>query len=103
MIEEAYQAAGPLHFVHRDEHGNDQCVGLGSTGIWEWWVARAGKPINGERYAATQQGISRILFAPERDGKRVCTVEFNLYPGHEPEDDGPVTFTIDTGKNLASH
>jgi hypothetical protein len=73
-------------------------VGLGGTGISEWWVARAGKPINGERYASPQQSILRILFAPEKDGKRVCTVVLNGYPGHEPEDDSPITFTIDTGR-----
>jgi hypothetical protein len=98
MIEEAYQAAGPLHYVHQDEHGNEWCVGLGGTGIWEWWVVRAGKPINGERYASPHQSISRILFAPEKDGKRVCTVELNGHPGHEPEDDSPITFTIDAGR-----
>lgn len=80
MIEEAYQAAGPLHCVHRDEHGNEWCVGLGGTGIWEWQVARAGKPVNGERYASPQQGTGRILFAPEKDGKRVCTVVLNGAP-----------------------
>jgi hypothetical protein len=98
MIEEAYQAAGPLHYVHQDEHGNEWCVGLGGTGVWEWWVVRAGKPINGERYASPQQSILRILFAPEKNGKRLCTVDLNRYPGHEPEDDSPITFTIDTGR-----
>jgi hypothetical protein len=98
MIEEAYQAAGPLHFVHHDEHGNDWCVGLGGTGIWEWLVVRAGKPINGEQYASPRQSMRRILFAPEKDGKRVCTVELNGHPGHEPDDDSPITFTIDTGR-----
>jgi hypothetical protein len=95
MIKEGYQA-GSLRFVRPDELGNDQCVGLGGTGIWEWGVVRAGKPINGERYAAPHQGICRILFAPEEDGKRVCTVDLNGYPGHEPEDDSPITFTIRT-------
>jgi hypothetical protein len=95
MIKEAYQS-GALRFVRPDEHGNDQCVGLGGTGIWDWAVVRAGKPINGERYAAPRQGICRILFMPEKDGKRVCTVDLNGHPGHEPEDDSPVTFTIRT-------
>jgi len=95
MIKEAYQE-GSLRFVRRDELGNDQCVGLGGTGIWQWSVVRAGKPIDGERYAAPHQGICRILFAPEKDGKRVCTVDPNGYPGHEPEDDSPITFTIRT-------
>jgi hypothetical protein len=71
-------------------------VGLGATGIWEWWVVRPGKPIDGERYTSPQQSIYRILFAPEEDGKRVCTVDLNGYPGHEPEDDSPITFTIRT-------
>ena len=95
MIKEAYEE-GSLRFVRPDELGNDQCVGLGGTGIWQWAVVRAGKPINGERYAAPYQGICRILLAPEKDGKRVCTVDLNGYPGHEPEDDSPITFTIRT-------
>jgi hypothetical protein len=95
MIKEAYQA-GSLRFVRPDEHGNDQCVGLGGTGIWQWGVTRAGKPINGDRYASPHQAICRILFSPEKDGKRVCTVDLNGYPGHEPEDDSPITFTIRT-------
>jgi hypothetical protein len=95
MIKEAYQE-GSLRFVRPDELGNDQCVGLGGTGIWQWAVVRAGKSIDGERYAAPHQGICRILFAPEKDGKRVCTVDLNRYPGHEPEDDSPITFTIRT-------
>jgi hypothetical protein len=95
MIKEAYQD-GTLRYVRRDENGNDQCVGLGGTGIWQWAVVRAGKPIDGERYAAPHQGICRILFAPEKDGKRLCTVDLNGYPGHEPEDDSPITFTIRT-------
>ena len=98
MIEEAYQAAGPLHYVGLDEHGNDQCVGLGSTGIWEWWAVRPGQPVNGERYVSPQQSIRRILLAPEADGKRRCTVDLSGRPGHEPEDDTPITFTIDTGR-----
>ena len=93
MIKEAHQA-GSLRFVRPDEHGNDQCVGLGGTGIWDWRVVRAGKPVDGKRYAAPHQGICRILLAPEKDGKRVCTVDLNGYPGHEPEDDSPITFTI---------
>jgi hypothetical protein len=95
MIKEAYHE-GALRFVRPDELGNDQCVGLGGTGIWQWGVVRAGKPIDGKRYAAPHQGICRILLAPEKDGKRVCTVDLNGYPGHEPEDDSPVTFTIRT-------
>ncbi|HXL89681.1 MAG TPA: hypothetical protein VN969_12035 [Streptosporangiaceae bacterium] len=93
MIKEA-EEVGSLRYVRQDERGNDQCVGLGGTGIWEWWVVRAGKPIDGERYAAPRQGICSILFAPEKDGKRTCTVDLNGYPGHEPEDDSPITFTI---------
>jgi hypothetical protein len=95
MIKNAYHE-GSLRFVRPDELGNDQCVGLGDTGIWQWAVTRAGKPINGERYAAPHEGICRILLAPEKDGKRVCTVDLNGYPGHEPEDDSPITFTIRT-------
>jgi hypothetical protein len=95
MIQEAYHA-GSLRYVRHDEHGNGQCVGLGGTGIWEWWVVRAGKPIHGERYASPHQSICRILVAPEKDGKRVCTVDLNGRPGHEPEDDSPITFTIRT-------
>jgi hypothetical protein len=95
MLKQAYQD-GTLRFVRPDEHGHDQCVGLGGTGIWEWAVVRAGKPIDGERYAAPRQGICRILFAPEQDGKRACTVDLDGYPGHEPEDDRPITFTIRT-------
>ena len=45
-----------------------------------------------------RQSILRILFAPEKDGKRVCTVVLHGYPGHEPEDDSSITFTIDTGR-----
>lgn len=93
MIKDA-QASGSLRFIRQDEHGNDQCVGLGGTGIWEWSVVRPGKPINGERYASPRQPICRILFAPEQDGKRLCTVDLSGYPGHEPEDDSPITFTI---------
>jgi hypothetical protein len=95
MIKEAYQD-GALRFVRPDELGNGQCVGLGGTGIWQWSVVRAGKPIDGERYAAPHQSICRILLTPEKDGKRVCTVDLNGYPGHEPEDDSPITFTIRT-------
>lgn len=95
MIREAYHG-GSLRFIRQDHHGSDQCVGLGTTGIWEWQVVRPGKPIDGERYSSPQQGICRILFAPEKDGKRVCTVDLNGYPGHEPEDDSPIIFTIRT-------
>jgi hypothetical protein len=93
MIKEAYRE-GDLRFVRQDEHGNDQCVGLGGTGIWEWWASRPSKPIDGQRYASPYQPICRILFAPEQDGKRTCTVDLNGYPGHEPEDDSPIMFTI---------
>jgi len=93
MIKQAYQD-GSLRFVRPDEHGNDQCVGLGGTGIWEWQVVRPVKPIAGERYPSLREGILRILIAPEKDGKRACTVDLNGYPAHEPEDDSPVTFTI---------
>jgi hypothetical protein len=34
MIKEAYHE-GSLRFVRPDELGNDQCVGLGGTGIWQ--------------------------------------------------------------------
>jgi hypothetical protein len=95
MIKEA-QAGGSLRYVRPDEYGNDQCVGLGGTSIWDWLVVRAGKPVNGERYASPHQGICRILCAPEKDGKRVCTVDLNGYPGYEPEDDSLITFTIRT-------
>ena len=93
MIKKAYQA-GDLRFVRQDEHGNDQCVGLGGTGIWEWWASRPSKPIDGQRYASPYQPICRILFAPEQDGKLTCTVDLNGYPGHEPEDNSPIMFTI---------
>jgi hypothetical protein len=95
MIKEAH-AADDLRFARPDERGNDQCVGLGGTGIWEWWVARPSKPVNGERYASPYQPICRILLAPEKDGKRACTVDLGGYAGHEPEDDSPITFTIRT-------
>lgn len=98
MIEDAYQAT-TLQHVRQDEHGNDQCVGLGGTGIWEWQVVRPGKPISGQRYGSARQFILRILFAPEKDGKRVCTVDPNSLPGRELEDDRPITFTIDTGRD----
>lgn len=95
MIKEAY--AGDLRFVGTDEHGNDQCVGLGSTGIWEWWAARPGKPIDGERYASPYRPIRRILFGPEgKDRKRTCTVDLDGYDGHEQEADSPIMFTIRT-------
>jgi hypothetical protein len=92
MIKEA-QAAGSRRYVRPDEYGNDQCAGLGGTGIWEWLVVRAGKPVNGDRYASLHQGICRILFTPEKDGQRLCTVDLNGYPGHEPEDDSPIMAT----------
>jgi hypothetical protein len=95
LIKEAYHG-GSLRFVRQDQHGSDQCVGLGATGIWEWQVVRPSKPIDGERYTSVQQSICRILLAPEKDGKRVCTVDLNGYPGHEPEDDSPIIFTIRT-------
>lgn len=93
MIKEA-RAANWLRFIRPDEQGDGQCVGLGSTGIWEWSIARQSKPINGERYASPCQSICRILFTPEKDGKRTCTVELNGSPGHDPEDEGPIMFTI---------
>jgi hypothetical protein len=95
MIKEAY-AAGGLHYVRPDEHGNDQCVGLGGTGIWEWWVTRPSKPIDGDRWDAIRHSICRILSSPETDGKRICTVDLDESPGHEPEEDRPITFTIRT-------
>lgn len=51
MIKKAYRE-GDLRFVRQDEHGNDQCVGLGGTGIWERWASRPSKPIDGQRYAS---------------------------------------------------
>jgi hypothetical protein len=66
MIKKAYRE-GDLRFVRQDEHGNGQCVGLGGTGIWEWWASRPSKPIDGQRYASPYQPICRILFAPEQD------------------------------------
>lgn len=93
LIKEA-RASDWLRFVRPDERGDDQCVGLGGTGIWEWSVARQSKPIDGVRYASPYQSICRILFTPEKDGKRTCTVELTGSPGHDPEDDGPITFTI---------
>ena len=93
MIKQA-RASNRLHFIQPDEHGHDQCVGLGGTGIWEWSVARPSKPIDAERYASDLQSIRHILLTPEKDGKRTCTVELNGSPGHEPEHAGPITFTI---------
>lgn len=81
MIDEAYHTPDTLHMhPDLDGHGNEQCTGIGGTGSWEWWVVRAGKPINGKRYAAPHQGIGRILLAPEKDGKRVCTVVPSRHP-----------------------
>ena len=94
MVEEAYHTPGTLH-VHPDldGDGNEQCTGIGSTGTWEWRVVRPGKPIDGVRYGSPQQVIYRILLAPEKDGKRACTLQLG-FSGSWPEDDSPVTFTI---------
>ncbi len=84
MIEEAYHTPGALR-VHPDldDHGNEQCVGIGSAGTWEWGVVRPSKPYNGLLYASARQDINRILIAPERDGTRACTAVLG-YAGHEP-------------------
>ena len=95
MIRQA-KMDGALRYVRPDELGNDQCVGLGSTGIWEWSVVRPSKPIDGLRYTSPLHGICRILFSPEKDGKQVCTLDLNVSPSHDPEDDSPITFTIRT-------
>ena len=95
MVKEA-DATGGLQYVLPDEHGNDQCVGLGGTGIWEWYVARPSQPIDGDRWDAIRLRIRRMLVSPETDGKRVCTVDLAGSPGRDPEDDRPITFTIRT-------
>ena len=102
MIEEAYHTPGALHMhPDLDEHGNEQCTGIGSAGTWEWGVIRPSEPSNGDRYASARQSIYRLLLAPERDGTRACTAVLG-YSGHQPEDNSPVTFTISTSPGRAS-
>jgi hypothetical protein len=94
MIEEAYHTDGTLRMLpDLDEHGNEQCLGIGSAGTWEWAVVRPSKAHNGDRYASAWQGIYRVLIAPEQDGTRACTAVLGP-AGHEPEGDERVTFTI---------
>jgi hypothetical protein len=96
MFEEAYHTPGALRMhPDLDEHGNEQCLGIGSAGTWEWGVVRPSRPHNGLLYVSARQAIYRVLIAPERDGARTCTALLG-YAGHQPEDDGPVTFTIST-------
>lgn len=95
-FEEAYHTPGALRMhPDLDEHGNEQCLGIGSAGTWEWGVIRPSRPHNGLLYVSARQAIYRVLIAPERDGARTCTALLG-YAGHQPEDDGPVTFTIST-------
>jgi hypothetical protein len=99
MIEEAYHAPGALHMLpDLDEHGNQQCIGIGSTGTWEW-LAVSESELNdyGERHMSANATIGRILFSPEADGKRVCTLyRVNGKGGRWLKNNHPVTFTIAT-------
>jgi hypothetical protein len=86
MIEEAYYTPGALHWLpDLDEHGNQQCTGIGSTGTWEW-LAVSESALNeyGERHSSATAKIGRILFSPEADG------------GSWLKENYPVTFTIAT-------
>lgn len=96
MIEEAYHTPDALHMLpDLDEHGNEQCTGIGATGTWQWVAVCEGEPIDGERYTSPQVEIGRILFAPEADGGRVCTLVPSKENGRQwPQDNYPVTFTI---------
>jgi hypothetical protein len=52
---------------------------------------------DGERHMSANAKIHRILFAPEADGKRACTLDLvNGYGGYWLKDNHPVTFTIAT-------
>jgi hypothetical protein len=97
MIEEAYHTPGALHMhPDLDEHGNEQCTGIGAAGTWDWLVIQQSEPGgDGLRYQSARQIIYRMLFAPEKDGVRLCTAVPG-YSGHQPEDKSPVTFTIRT-------
>lgn len=103
MIEEAYRTPGALHVLpDLDEHGNEQCAGIGSTGTWEWLAVSESEPDYDEWGMSTKEWdmsataeIRRILFAPEADGKRVCTLRLvNGNGGRWLKDNHPVTFTI---------
>ena len=96
MIEEAYHTPDALHMLpDLDEHGNEQCTGIGATGTWQWVAVCEGEPTDGERYTSPQVEIGRILFAPEAGGSRVCTLVPSKENGRQwPQDNYPVTFTI---------
>ncbi len=97
MIEEAYHTPGALRLLpDLDAAGNEQCAGIGSTGTWEWSAVSEGESTdNGERDMSTTAEIGRILFAPEADGRRVCTLDLvNGNGGRWLKDNHPVTFTI---------
>lgn len=96
MIEEAYHTPGALHMLpDLDERGNEQGTGIGATGTWDWLAVCEGDRINGERFTSPQVEIGRILFAPEADGKHVCTLVPSKENGKQwPQYNYPVTFTI---------
>jgi hypothetical protein len=99
MIEEAYHTPGALHMLpDLDEHGNQQCTGIGSTGTWEW-LAVSESALNdyGEQQMTANARIGRILFAPEADGKRVCRLYLKNGNGVGwLKGNHPVAFTITT-------
>lgn len=99
MIEEAHRTPFTLHMGRGlDEDGNEQCMGIGNNGLWEWMVSRPTKLRNGRRYTSILQGISQILIAPELDGQRICTVD--LTPSgkeHLIANPRPIVFAIRTG------
>ena len=103
MIEEAYHTPGALHVLpDLDAHGNEQCTGIGSTGTWEWRaVSESELTDDGERHMSANAEIYQILFGPESDGKRVCTLDLvNGNGGCWLGDNHPVTFTIATRPGL---
>jgi hypothetical protein len=97
MVEDAYlQGPGALKMdPDLDSDGNEQCLGIGVSGTWEWHVARPARPHNGLLYASAREAIYRMVIAPERDGTRECTLVLGP-AGHSAADDGPVAFTIRT-------
>ena len=100
MIEEAYHTPGALHMLpDLNADGNEQCTGIGSTGTWDWLAVSESEPNeNGEQHMSTTAEIHRIFFAPEADGKRVCTLELvNGNGGFWLKANHPVTFTITAG------
>jgi hypothetical protein len=101
MIEEAYHTPGTLHMhTELDDDGNQQCVGIGNNGTWEWETTRPTAPRGGQQYTSCRQAIGRILLAPEREGLRLCTVD-PLWPEPDPlASTSPVTFPIRTRPRL---